>query len=64
MLDSAAVQALRDIKSLFDDGILTEQEYANMKTEILTRARSPDPAPVAVPLAQSMAGLRVSGSYE
>ncbi|KAH8066429.1 hypothetical protein JL722_871 [Aureococcus anophagefferens] len=48
MLDSAAVKALRDIKSLFDDGILTEEEYTNMKAEILTGARSPEPAPDAV----------------
>ena len=64
MLDSAAVQALRDIKSLFDDGILTDEEYTNMKAEILTGARSPEPAPDAVPLAQSMAALRVAGPYE
>ena len=48
MLDSAAVRALRDIKSLFDDGILTEEEYTNMKAEILTGARSPEPAAVHV----------------
>ncbi|KAH8066428.1 M16 peptidase-like protein [Aureococcus anophagefferens] len=48
MLDSAAVQALRDIKRLFDDGILTEEEYTNMKAEILTGARSPEPAAVHV----------------
>ncbi|KAH8057035.1 M16 peptidase-like protein [Aureococcus anophagefferens] len=48
MLDSASVQALRDIKSLFDDGILTEEEYTNMKAEILTGARSPEPAAVHV----------------
>ena len=47
MLDSAAVQALRDIKSHFDDGILTEEEYTDMKAEILTGARSPEPAPDA-----------------
>ena len=64
MLDSAAVQALRDIKSLFDDGILTEEEYTDMKAEILTGARSPEPAPDAVPLAQSMAALRMTGPYE
>ncbi|KAH8094122.1 hypothetical protein JL720_4112 [Aureococcus anophagefferens] len=48
MLDSAAVQALRDIKSLFDEGILTEEEYTDMKAEILTGARSPEPAAVHV----------------
>ena len=64
MLDSAAVQALRDIKSLFDDGILTEEEYTDMKAEILTGARSPEPTPDAVPLAQSMAALRMTGHYE
>ena len=64
MLDAAAVKALRDIKSLFDEGILTEEEYTDMKAEILTGARSPEPAPDAVPLAQSMAALRMTGHYE
>jgi len=35
-----------------------------MKAEILTGARSPEPAPDAVPLAQSMAALRMTGHYE
>ena len=34
-MDPARVQALRDIKALFDEGILTEAEFQAKKTEPL-----------------------------
>ena len=42
-MDADTVQALRDAKALFDEGILTEQEFKEKKAELL----QPKAAPVA-----------------
>ena len=42
-MDADTVQALRDAKALFDEGILSEQEFKEKKAELL----QPKAAPVA-----------------
>ena len=55
----ALAQALRDTEALFDEGLLTTDEYQTKKKEILERgvwyAESPPEPPVAAPPAEAPA---------
>ena len=43
-MDADTVQALRDAKALFDEGILSEQEFKEKKAELLQPKAAPDAA--------------------
>ena len=44
-MDPETVQALRDTKGLYDEGILTEAEYKEKKAELLKPKPKAAPAP-------------------
>ena len=48
-MDPETVQALRDTKGLYDEGILTEAEYKEKKAELLKPKPKAAPAPAAAP---------------